>query len=221
MTHERYEKVLHERGFEIVAGDDRLPVPTHPLVLGLRTRLLSARKRVGQATLDIELQDTRSMNSAALAGTARITGPAIAGEGQLRPRPVWGIWRLLTSGPKILTYVLLFFLVLGVWVVMLPGILLVWLASRGALRRQGLEPRPALIDPAARGHYNVWSRDPEAARAALPAARQAAIGATSWCGICEVRDGMVVLDCPFGYTRDDLFAEFLTACENVAETIGR
>jgi hypothetical protein len=32
---------------------------------------------------------------------------------------------------------------------------------------------------------------------------------------------MVVLDCPFGYTRDDLFAEFLTACENVAETVGR
>lgn len=219
VAQERYEEILRARGFEILAGDDRLPLPSNPLTYSSRTRLLAARKTVGRATIDIELQETRSYNSAGLAGLARITGPGVAGEGQLRPRPVWGIWRMTTSGPKFLTYVLLFFLLVGVWAVMLPGILLFYFIARAQLRRQGLEPRPELTSDAVRRRYQVWSLDATAARVALPAALQEAIGATSWCGVCEVRDGGILLDGAFGYSRGDLFAELLTTCEKVAAVV--
>src|SRR5690349_2014350 len=147
-----YEKLMRDRGFEPTTSE-LLPIPAVPAGLGFRTPLATAKRTIGSTTIMLQLQETKSANGAGLTATARILNPNIAGEGQLRPRPVWGTFKALTSGPKIATYLLMFFLIAGVWVIMLPGMFMVWLLFRRTLANQGLSEFADLATSSARGRF--------------------------------------------------------------------
>lgn len=215
-----YEKMMRDRGFELTTSE-LLPTPAVPAGLGFRALLVTGRRTIGPTTIEVQLQETNSVNGAGLTAVARIVDPSIAGEGQLRPRPVWGTFKALTSGPKIVTYLLVFFLLAGVWAVMLPGMLLMWWMYRRTLAKQGLEQFSDLVARSARGRFAVWGKDRGAAKTAMTDSLQSALASTPWYGVCEVNPGAILLDTPFGYTRSDIFAAFLGTTLSAAESIRR
>lgn len=182
---------------------------------------MTGRRTIGSTTIELQLEETNSVNGVGLTAAARIVDPSIAGEGQLRSRPVWGAFKALTSGPKIVTYLLVFFLVAGVWAVMLPGMLLVWWMYRRTLASQGLTEFADLVTSSARSRFAVWGKERDAAKAAITDSLQNTLASSPWYGVCEVRPGEILLDTPFGYTRSDIFAEFLGTTLSAAESIRR
>jgi hypothetical protein len=215
-----YENLLRARGFELTTSE-LLPAPAMPVGFGVRTPLATGRRTIGSTTIELQLQQTRTSKSVGLAAAARIIDPRIAGQGQLRLRPVWGTIKSLMSGPKAATYLLIAFLFAGVWIVMLPGMLLVWWIMRRALARQGLMEFRDLVAASARARYAVWGKERGATKTAITSSLQSALASSSWYGICEVNPGEILLDTPFGYTRTDIFTMFLDAALSAAESTHR
>src|SRR5262249_49150498 len=153
-----------------------------------RTKLVTARKQIGAATAEVQLHYVRGYRSGGLQGVARLKGVPASGDATGTPNGWGGLYKGLTSGPKIAVAFLWRFMCVGVWVVMIPGILLVLLLGRAARSRAGVKRFDELISTASKRRL-IWGRDLEAARAALPPARQEAIAAAGFWGYAQVRDG--------------------------------
>jgi hypothetical protein len=189
------------------------------MVRGLRTVSLTARRGLGDARLEVQLQDARSFNYGGWVAAARLVHPAITGSALVTNRPLYGLFRSLTSGPTAAVAALFVFLIIGVWVVLLPGILLYWLLRRSQMKRLGLRALPDLATPASRRTIVVWATRDDLAGAAVPPSFLDAIATNGWFGTIEVHPGEVLFDRPFGYGRPELFDSFLDAALAVAEEI--
>lgn len=213
-----FDAVLRAKGFTRI-GDEMLPEVTLPLSRVSRAPVLTARKHLHGASLDVQLQRASSANSGGWLLVARLEHPSIRGEGMLRPRLWWGLWRMLASGPKIAVAILAALMCTGVIVVFLPGVLLMWLVRRTMLTRRGLSSWSDVVIPDASRRYLAWGTEREAARAALPPALQTALIAAGWFGQCEVRGGQILLEAPAGFGRVDLLRALVDAAERVAATL--
>ncbi|MFO0597795.1 MAG: hypothetical protein U0228_21015 [Myxococcaceae bacterium] len=212
-----YEKLLTAAGFEIVQGSTIEP-KTRPWSARARRPLVTGQRQVDGATLEVQLQESYTNSRRGLSGVARVRRAGLAGEGSLRPRLAYGVLQSFLSGPWLALVFLLPLMCAGVWIVMLPGVFLIWLMTKALSRADPMHELPDLASPSLGWRYAVWGADAEAARLAWPTSRQDALVASKWFGWSDVAEGTVVLDSFIGWGRTDLFAKLISAAEVVARS---
>ncbi|MBK7859427.1 MAG: hypothetical protein IPJ65_12550 [Archangiaceae bacterium] len=215
MAIDTYQDMLKERGYQIVQSD-ALPPPFMPgLIINTRTPLVTGTKQVGAATVELQLQRVVGYRSGGLAGVARVSGVADSGEAVLTPNLPWSLYKNFTSGPKITVVLLWFFMLLGVWVVMLPGMVLILAMARLARASTGVK-RFNQARAASALRFNLWGKSLDEVRSAMSTRIQDALMRAKFWGTAQVCDRQVRLDRFVGYGRYDLFCEVLDAADEVA-----
>jgi hypothetical protein len=230
MKQEAYAKLATERGFEIVAtASEGMPTPPMGTLRSVTAQLLTARRQVGPASIEVQLRDgwLRSANQVNRAAAARITHPGITGHAMIRARPSVALRKSLAAIPlplKILMVVFLApFILVGAWILMVPGILWLMSRQRAALEALGVRELPS-VGTSSAGSLIVWGSDEGDARAAVPPALLDALTSTGWFGVVEIKPGEILLESPvlgFFAPGGDLFGAFLDAAVRSAETLGR
>jgi len=196
----RAERVLIEHGFELVPLDG-LPAPQPELTRYWASRVVpesAARGRIAGKEVHCRVVLGLGTRSSGRVLVVSVPAPAVDGHASLRTVGRRGFVHMLGDLPAPLRILLTVLLVVGVWAILLPGMMFYSWLGRRRLQRMGFGRFPELaVSPRFAREFDLWGPSRAQVEQAFPHSFQQAVLDSGYWGVITASPGELAVEFTF------------------------